>query len=151
MQIKEERGQVRLIRYVYIKEKGRTVNRQIAKFEGYLDEPPQEVVALLDEGEKAELEAFMAEKRARRDELRKRGAVRQLPEALVNAADAIRDGDAGALLASPHYVDQLLDGLDALKKELRKEGVKITRGPKAAKKKKPVKEQPDMWAGKEVE
>lgn len=140
MQIKEERGQVKLIRYVYMPERKRTVNKQIGKFEGYLDEPPAAVLELLDDAEKNELEAFMAEKRARRDEMRKRSAVRQLPAALINAADAIREGDSGALLASPHFIEQLLDGLDALKKELRKEGVKITRGPKNPKKKEPKQE-----------
>lgn len=150
MQIKEERGQIKLIRYVYMPEKKRTVNRQIGKFASYKDEPPEDLVAQLDDGEKAELEAFMEDKRARQAAFRKRGAVRDLPNALSNAVEAIRDedGEADALLASPAYIEQLLDGLDDLKKELRKAGIKITRGPKSQGKKSAKEEdQPGLGFG----
>lgn len=134
MQIKQENGQIKLIRYVYISEKKRTVNRQIGKFPSYETEAPGELLELLNDAEKAELEEFLAAKRASYEEARKRNAVRDLPTALNNAADAIRDGDGGALLYSQRYIDQLLDGLDKLKKELRKKEIKITRGPKNKKK-----------------
>lgn len=134
MQIKQENGQIKLIRYVYMPDKKRTVNRQIGKFPSYESEAPNELLELLDDAEKAELAEFLAEKQASRDEARKQIAVRNLPETLNSAADAIRDGDGGAILYSQHYIDQLLDGLDNLKRELRKKEIKITRGPKDKKK-----------------
>lgn len=142
MQIKEENGQIKLIRYVYMPERKRTVNRQIGKFGSYLDEVPSEIMELLDDDEKVEIADFMREKLERQAEFRKRLAVSRLPEALNNAVEALQDGQGAALLASSNYINQLLDGLDELKKELRKQGIKITRGPKS--KRKAAEDQPDL-------
>lgn len=133
---------IKLLRYTYNSETKRTDKKLLAVFNRFGHPSPEQLEKLTD-AEKKELDAFFAEERAKEDEKSRQRALSALPDHIQRAVGVIEAGEAGAMLASQNYIDKLLDSLDALKRELRKNEIKVTRK-KSGRSRKP-ENQPDMF------
>ena len=120
---------IKLLRYTYNSETKRTDKKLLAVLNRY-GRPSEAQLEKLTDAEKKELDAFFAEERAKEDEKARQRALSVLPSHIQHAVEVIAAGEAGAMLASQNYIDKLLDSLDALKKELRKNDIKVTRSKK---------------------
>ena len=131
MQIRQRTNKLVLLRSEYIPEKKRTVARQVASFDAYLDKIPEEVAEKLSYEEEKKLR--MAENRRKKREAdRQQNALTMLLHNLRRSVQSIEEGH-DIQLSRPGFADELVEELNNLKSALRKKGIKLTK-PKQTKK-----------------
>lgn len=123
MQIREKGRKVLCIRTEYIPEKKRTIGKTVASQDIGLSTVSGEVCRQLEKEEVDQLKQWLSEREEREAVDRLKRSLSILPGVMTRSAAAL---DASAEL-DPDQVDDIIEGLDALKKSLRKRGIKITR------------------------
>ncbi len=132
MQIRQRTNKLVLLRSEYIPEKKRTVARQVASFDAYLDKIPEEVAEKLSYEERKEVREWLENRTKKREADRQQNALTMLLHNLRRSVESIEEGH-DIQLSRPGFADELVEELNNLKSALRKKGIKLTK-PKQTKK-----------------
>lgn len=123
MQIREKGRQVLCIKTTYSKKDKRTFGSVIAKQEIGLSTASEEVCQLLSKEEVDELNLWLSKRDEKRSVEDLEGSLSILSIVLTKSARALDD----SAQLDDQEVSAIIDGLDRLKKSLRKRGIKLTR------------------------
>lgn len=93
----------------------------MASFNKYSSTIPQEVRELLEPGEIDQVEEFLAQKQAALKESTLKGSLSNLPWALAQVHEALQSPQHYSHL-SPEKVAEIWEGLDRVRKSMRKAG-----------------------------
>tara|TARA_Y100000034_G_C6745671_1_gene331180 strand:+ start:44 stop:442 length:399 start_codon:yes stop_codon:yes gene_type:complete len=128
MQIRERNRRFVLLRSEYVPEKKRSIARHVGSFEMYHRKVPENLSEKLTEEEKKEVQSFLDKRANELAEASKRMALRNLPDRLKDATQAIEEMQENDFtLERPGYERELVEALSELKKALRKKGIKLTK------------------------
>lgn len=132
MQIRKRTNKLVLLRSEYIPEKKRTVAKQVASFDYYLNEIPEDVKEKLSREEVKEVKEWLDERTKEDNANRQKRALSALITDLRMAVKSIEEGN-DLQLSRPGFEAELIEELNNLKRALRKKGIKLTK-PKQTKK-----------------
>jgi hypothetical protein len=123
MQIREKGRKVLCIRTEYIPEKKRTIGKTVASQDIGLSTVSEEVCRHLEKEEVDQLKQWLSDREEKRKVDRLETSLSILPGVLTRSAAAL---DNSAEL-DEKQVDEIVAGLDRLKKSLRNRGIKISK------------------------
>lgn len=123
MQIREKGRQVICIKTEYVKEQKRTFGRVIAKQDKYLHSAGSDVREVLNDEEIDELNKWLSKRSDKKALESLENSLGHLSYTLNNAAQALDRG----LELDQEEAEKVIEGLDRLKKSLRKKGYKLTK------------------------
>ena len=123
MQIREKGKKVICIKTEYSKEKKRTFGRVVASQPRGMSTVSEKVCQLLTKEDVDELQEWLSKREEKEKVDRMNTRLSIVGMIMTGAADALEAGEE----LSESDAEKLLDGLDRLKKSLRKRGIKIVR------------------------
>jgi len=123
MQIREKGRKVICIKTEYVPEKKRTFGRVVASQEKGLSTASDEVCQVLNKEEVDELNLWLSKRSEKRSVEDLERSLSILSRVLNKSALALDD----SAQLDDQEVSSIIDGLDRLKKSLRKRGIKLTR------------------------